>query len=116
MRRTLGIVGFIAFIIGLLLAIIGGIAWRDNGGIILALVILGIIVGLLNVTTKEIIPLLLAAVALIVVGSAGFTPLNGLIHGLGTVADGMVNYIARLMAPAAVIAAIKALWAVGFPG
>jgi len=115
MRRVLGIVGFIVFILGLLLALVAGIVAPANGTVILVLVILGIIVGALNITTAEIVPLLVAAIALIVVGTAGFDPLDKLIGGLGSVTNEIVYYLARLMAPAAVIAAIRALVVVGFP-
>jgi hypothetical protein len=54
-------------------------------------------------------------VALIVVGTAGFDPLNDLISGLGTTVNEIVYYLARLMAPAAVIAAVRTLMRVGFP-
>ena len=115
MRRVLGIVGFIVFILGLLLALVAGIVAPANGTVILVLVILGIIVGALNITTAEIVPLLVAAIALIVVGTAGFDPLDQLIGGLGSVTNEVVYYLARLMAPAAVIAAVRALVVVGFP-
>ena len=114
-KRILGIIGFVVFAVGLLLALFGGIFAPGNGAIILTLVILGIIVGALNITTRELVPLLIAAVALIVVGTAGFDPLDQLVGGLGTVTNEIVYYLARLMAPAAVIAAVRALVVVGFP-
>lgn len=76
------------------------------------MVVLGIIIGLLNITAKEIMPLLLATIALIVVGGV-FEPIKTL--GIGSILDRMLRLVATLMAPAAVIAAIKALVAVGFP-
>ena len=79
------------------------------------LVIFGIIVGALNIATKEMLPLLVAAVALIVVGTAGFEPINDLVRGLGTTINEIVYYLARLMAPAAVIAAVRTLVRIGFP-
>ena len=115
MSRILGIVGFLAFAAGLVLAVVGGIVAPNNGTIILALVILGILVGLLNITSREATPLLLAAVALLAVGTVGFSPLNDLISGLGDGANEVVYYFARLMAPAAVIVAVKTLLGVGFP-
>jgi hypothetical protein len=115
MSRALGIIGFFIFAVGLLLAFVGGIVAPANGTIILVLVVLGIIVGLVNVITREIIALLVATVALIVVGTTGFDPLNELIGGLGTTINEIVYYLARLMAPAAVIAAVRTLVRVGFP-
>lgn len=115
--KVLGIIGFVAFALGFLLALIFGIIYGITGAdpnaiLILVLVILGIIIGALNITAREVIPLLLATVALVVVGGA-FAPIKML--GIGAVLDNMVSLIATLMAPAAVIVAVRALWAVGFP-
>jgi hypothetical protein len=115
MSRVLNMVGFSIFAIGFMLAFIGGIFAPGNGVIILILMFLGIIIGILNISSKEIVPLLVAAIALVVVGHAGFGPIDELVQGLGTVLNSIVDYFARLMAPAAVIAAIRALWNVGFP-
>jgi hypothetical protein len=106
-------IGFWAFIIGLILAIVGGLVAPSNDAIIVILVILGLLVGLLNITGKEIMLFLVATVALIVAGGA-FAPLNA--GNLGAKLDDMVRLIATFMAPAAVVASIKALWAVGKPG
>lgn len=65
MSKVLGIIGFIVFAVGSLTALVAGIVAPANGTIILVLVILGIIVGAININTTEIVPLLIAAVALI---------------------------------------------------
>jgi hypothetical protein len=115
MSKALGIIGFIAFAAGLLLALVGGIVAPANGSVILVLVVLGIIVGAVNIITRETIALLVATVALIVVGTTGFNPLNELSRGLGTTINEIVYYLARLMTPAAVITAVRTLVRVGFP-
>jgi hypothetical protein len=115
MSRILRIIGFLAFAAGLVLAVVAGILAPDNATVILILVIIGILVGVLNITAREATPLLLAAIALLAVGTVGFDPLNDLVGGLGTHANEIVYYFARLMAPAAVIVAVKALLSVGFP-
>lgn len=111
--KVLGIIGFWAFIVGLALAIIAGIVLPANPVIIIILIILGLIIGFLNITSKEIMLFLLATIALIVVGNV-FTPLT--ILDIGKFLGYMLAYVATLMAPAAIVAAIKALWAVGKPG
>jgi len=113
MRKALGIIGFIAFAFGLLIAIIGGIVAPNNATIIIVLVILGLIIGVLNISGKEIVPLLVATIALVVVGSV-FEPIKA--GDIGTLLDDILSLIATLMAPAAVIVAVRALWAIGFPG
>jgi len=105
--------GFGAFVVGLILAVVAGILWPSNTTIIIVLLILGILIGLLNITAKETMLFLIAVIALIVVGNV-FAPLKVL--SVGVYLGNILSYIAILVSPAAVIAAIKALWAVGRPG
>ncbi|MFC1905846.1 hypothetical protein ACFLXL_03465 [Chloroflexota bacterium] len=112
MSKMFGLIGFIAFIIGVVIAVIAGIIAPDNAAVIIILVILGIIIGVLNISSKETVPLLLAVIALIVVGGV-FAPIKVL--GIGALLDQILRLFAVLMAPAAVIVAVKALWNVGFP-
>ncbi len=114
--KVLPMIGFWAFVVALVLGVIGGIIAPEQGSLILILVILGIIVGLLNITEKEVMPLLIAAIALIVVSTAGFAPLDKIIPSLGSSLDHIVKYFATFMAPAAVINAIKVMFAVARPG
>jgi hypothetical protein len=106
-------IGFWAFIIGLILCVVAGFAWANSNGVVIALLILGLIIGFLNVTAKETMLFLVATIALMVAGRV-FGPLTVL--SLGKHLDNVLVYVATLMAPAAIIAAIKALWAVGKPG
>ena len=116
-KRVAGIVGGLAFVVGFILALVGGIAARDNGGIILALVIVGIIVAGLNITAKEVTPVMVAAIALIVAGGANiFAPLDSLVAGLGKTFNGIVNYLAIFMVPVAIISAVRAVIALTRPG
>ena len=112
-EKTLSFIGFWAFIVGLVIAVIAGIFLPQNAAIIIILIILGLIIGFLNITAKEIMLFLIATIALIVVGNV-FTPLTVL--DLGKFLGYMLSYVATLMAPAAIVAAVKALWAVGKPG
>lgn len=112
-------IGFWAFILGLVIAVVVGImaalgmAAGIMTAIIIVLIILGLIIGFLNITAKEILLFLVATIALIVVGAV-FAPLKTL--AIGNILDSILALIATLMAPAAIVAAIKALWAVGKPG
>jgi len=117
--NVLSMIGFWAFIIGLALAVLFGIlsalgmAAGFMTAIVIILIILGLIVGFLNITAKEIMLFLVAAIALIVIKDV-FAPLTTL--SIGKILDGILALIGILMAPAAIVAAIKALWAVGKPG
>ena len=111
--NVLGMVGFWSFIVGLLIAVVCGFVAAANPVVIIVLIVLGIIIGFLNITAKEVPTLLLATIALIVVGNV-FSPLNML--DIGKILGNVLSYVATLVAPAAIIAAIKALWSVGKPG
>jgi hypothetical protein len=115
MNKALAIIGFIAFALGLLLAIIFGIVPISDtvtNIIVIILLVLGLIIGFFNITAREMIPLLVAIIALVVVGNV-FQPISA--FGIGAVLDRILGLIATLMAPAAVIAAIRVLVSVGFP-
>ena len=111
-----GTTGAIAFFAGFLLALVGGVFWPDMGWVILVLVIMGIIVGLLNITATEAMPFLVAAIALVVAGTTGFRPLDSVIPNLGTMLDNVANYIANLMVPAAIISAVRLVFRLAKPG
>jgi len=104
-------VGEWAFLACIVIAILAGIASPANASVVAALVVLGVIVGLLNVSEKETTPFLVAAIALVVAGTAGFTALETLVTGLGDIVTGILAYIGVFVAPAAVIVALKAVWA-----
>jgi len=115
-------VGEYAFMAFVIIAIIAGIVvgavpdYRANtdidGWVTFILVILGIIVGFTTVTEKETQPFLIAAVALAVANAAKpFDKLNMVLDPLGYIADYIVKYIAVFVIPAAVILAIKAVYA-----
>lgn len=116
-QRVAGMIGQAAFFVGFILAIIAGIWWPVNGGITLALVIMGIVVSLLNITAKEVVIVLVAAIALIVTSTGTpFAPLDNILGNLGTWLDGIVSYLAVFMVPVAVISAVRAVIAVGQRG
>jgi hypothetical protein len=108
-----GIFGFWALIAGLIICVVAGIISPHNTPVTIVLIILGVIIGFLNITSKETMLFLLATIALVVVGNA-FAVVTVL--DIGKILGGILGYIATLVAPAATIAAIKALWAVGKPG
>ena len=103
-----------AFIAGVVIAIIAGAAAASVAAyapnITLALVVLGLIVGFLNISEKETTPFLVAAIALIVAGTAVFTPLDQIVLGLGSIINGIVMNIAVFVTPAAILVALKGIW------
>jgi hypothetical protein len=124
MASALALVGKIAFVVGVLIAIIGGIWGGDvlpeKDWVIWVLLIAGILIGLLNVTAKEAGIVLTAAVALIVISiwglAGGFGPVADVNQSLANETQGIVYCFGLLMAPAAIIVAIKAVISTAKPG
>ena len=109
-------VGSWAFILGVVVAIIAGIVAGSvgltsavAGWVTLLLVILGLIVGFLNIGDKEVFNFLIAAIALIAVGTANLQTIDIVIPYLGTVLHSIVINVAVFVAPAALIVALKAI-------
>jgi hypothetical protein len=111
--KLLSTIGFWAFIVGLVIALVAGIFFPGNAIVGIILIILGIVIGFLNITAKETMLFLVATIALILVGNA-FAVIT--LGDLGKFIGNILAYVSALMAPAAIIAAIKALWSVGKPG
>ncbi len=100
-----------AFVVGVLFATFGG-SWGGAAGptkraMIAVLLIAGIIIGLLNITGKKATAVLMATMALVLLGiwgtTAVFQPVCGLSQGLGENVIGMIDVFALLMATAAVM-------------
>lgn len=83
-----------------------------NSYVLLIMLILGIIVGLISITATEVQPFLMVTIALIAASLAHVWDPLGTIHAiLPYWATGILNYIVAFVAPAAVILAIKAVFA-----
>jgi len=83
-----------------------------NAYVTLVMLILGIIVGIISITAKEVSSFLLAAIALMVtrVGLDVWQPLDQIHELLHYWATGILNYIVAFVAPAAVIIAVRSVW------
>jgi len=99
------LVGGWSFLIGLVLAVILGAMGRIDGAMSTILVILGLIVGFLNVSDKETEHFLLAGVTLVIVASFG----AGALQGLTIVAD-ILHAVLILFVPATIIVALKSVF------
>jgi hypothetical protein len=111
-------IGGYAFILGVLIAVIAGIAVGLSmgqswiGWVPFALFLLGIVVGILNVGDKEVVPFLTAAIALMLTESAGTSLLtiDKVLPPIGLILQQMVHHIVVFVAPAALIIAILEFW------
>ncbi|MDD5095724.1 MAG: hypothetical protein PHV74_15325 [Dehalococcoidia bacterium] len=124
MADFMAILGKGAFVLGVIFAIFGGIwggtAAPTNDGVIIVLLIAGILIGILNITAKEATPVLAAVMALLILAiwgySPAFQPVTDLSQGLAENVVGVVVAFGILMAPAAIIIAVKAVIATAGPG
>jgi len=97
-------IGKWAFIIGLVLAVLAGIFFQP-GWAIWVLAILGVIVGLLNVTAEETRGFLLASIAL----TLSATALNTL-PVLGTALSYILPFVVAFVAGGMIVVALKELF------
>lgn len=100
-----------AFILGVVIAIIAGLASGaldavSAGYVTLALVVLGLIVGFLNVGDKEVNNFLIAAIAVVLLGTANLA----VIPLIGIYLASMVLNVAAFVAPAALVVALKSVY------
>ena len=111
-KETKGIqIGVISFVIGLVLAVILALFYAANtpSWAVVLLAVLGIVVGVLNVTDKEVQAFLIASIAFMM----SFQSLANVTEtvALGWNAVGVFfNLMGVFIAPAAAIVAIKALF------
>jgi len=102
--------GNYAFMGGVVLAIILGVfgtyvvAYTE--AITYLLIVLGLIVGLVNVKQKEAFNFLIASIALLAVGAAGLD----MLPVVGTYVRTILTNIATFVAPAAILVALKAIY------
>lgn len=96
---------------GVVIAIIAGLASGaldavSAGYVTLALVVLGLIVGFLNIGDKEVNDFLIAAIAVVLLGTANLA----VIPLIGIFLASMVLNVAAFVAPAALVVALKAVY------
>ncbi len=115
----LSVAAAISFILGYLLAVVAGIFWPTNEAILAILAIMGLLVGFFNITGREIVPYLVAAIALVLIGTANpspFQPLERVSEDLVANINDVVDLLAVFIAPAALIQAIRAGLVLASPG
>ncbi|MBI4175916.1 MAG: hypothetical protein HY518_01820 [Candidatus Aenigmarchaeota archaeon] len=113
---ALGTVGSWAFLIGALVAVVAGVIPGLNTGstqvwVTSAIVLLGLVVGFLNVTSKETMHYLMAAVSLVLVSTFGGDVLAG-IETVGPVLQAVLNNVILFTVPAVIVVSLKAIYSV----
>ena len=103
-------VGHFSFLAGAAVAILSGIASFvveiDTTFLLSILFVLGVVVGVLNVTVKETTRFLVACIALILAGVVNLA----LIPYVGQIIQVMLRNIVVFVVPAAIIGGLRAVW------
>ncbi|MEM2916475.1 MAG: hypothetical protein QXT19_03915 [Candidatus Woesearchaeota archaeon] len=103
-------IGTWAFLIGVVIAVVAGLIPAFSqpplaGQVAWVLVILGLVVGFLNIRAKEAQEFLVACIAILVVAGMGGLPPLG--RTLGAILTNLIAFVA----PAALLVALRAVWA-----
>jgi len=100
--------GRIAFIVGIIIAVLLGFMTFSYSSLVL--VILGLIVGFLNIASKETHNYLVAVIALLVIGFSGLQVFNVLGNGLNNWVQTVLASFIIFVAASGLVVAIKAVW------
>ena len=92
-----------AFLIGVVLALVFALPWFSFSGLGWLLVVIGIIVGLLNVKAEEVKPFLFAGTVLVIVSALGGNSFSTISPFLGIALANLMT----LFVPATIIVALK---------
>lgn len=103
-KVNLATVGKWAFIVGLIIAGIAGLFF-EAAWVVWVLVLLGVVVGLLNITAEEVEHFLLAAIAFLLSATA-----LGAIPFIGGRLDNILGYVAAFVSGAVIVVALQALF------
>ena len=95
-----------AFLIGLIIAVVIGLFGQLGSAWLMALVIIGLLVGLLNVADRETTPFLMSGVVLIIASAFGGDVLSPVPYA-GPIFDALLV----LFVPATIVVAIKNVFA-----
>jgi UDP-N-acetylmuramyl pentapeptide phosphotransferase/UDP-N-acetylglucosamine-1-phosphate transferase len=120
--KASALVGRYAFLLGVLLSVVWAIIAiinplvATNTVVLSILVMLGILVGLLNISARETMPFLLASAVLVIMFGFGSTYLgivgqNSTFDFIGKFLQGLLTYLMILVVPAGIVVALKELYA-----
>lgn len=102
-------IGSWAFLVGVILAVVFGLGLTNGAApwMISLVFILGIIVGLLNVTAGEVDAFLIAGAVLVIVASLGSESVAAVGGSAGVYITGLLKGILLLFVPATIVVAVK---------
>ena len=94
-----------AFLIGIVLAVIFGAMEQVQGIMLTVLFIIGLVVGLLNITDKEATPFMMAGAVLVIVSALG----GSVLSSIGWI-KGILDASLAIFVPATVVVAVKSVF------
>ena len=101
-QKSGNLIGSWAFLIGIVIAVIVGLFDVSSSGLVITLVVIGIIVGLLNIADEEAQPFMLSGAVLVIVAALGEGAV-GVIRAFG----GVMQALLMIFVPATIIVAVK---------
>ena len=101
-KKSGNTLGSWSFLIGVILAVIFGLMGDLSQTLIYILVVLGIIVGLLNIAEEEVTPFLMSGAVLVIVSTLG----QSVVSSVG-IFDTILQALTVLFVPATIIVALK---------
>jgi len=112
MNKLLPKIGSWSFIFGFVIAIISGL-FTLTPQVVSVLIMLGVIVGLLNIKGREAMTFLLASTCLVIISSLGSPAFSG-IPTVGDYLQRMLNNLVIFTIPAAMIVALRAIVTIAY--
>ncbi len=109
-KKGKNVVGAWAFLIGVILALVVGALGLVDARWTAALVVLGIVIGLLNIGGAELKDFMLAGAVLVIVSAFGGQGLAGLEISIIRI-GAILNALITLFVPATIIVALKTVFA-----
>ncbi len=100
--------GFWLFLLGIVISLVAGFV-NIGPGLVSVLVVLGLIIGFLNITSNETTPFLLAVVSLVIVNTFGGNVLSN-VQVIGAPLARILNAIVIFVVPATIVVTLKAIY------
>lgn len=114
--------GGYAFLIGFILAVLLGVvtglgpAYVANAAwaVVIVLIVLGLIVGLINIKDEHVTEFLIAVIAITMIGVIPIQQITVMYAPLGTFLGAILQDIVAFSAPAALVLGLKQVWILGY--
>ena len=102
-KQSMNMIGSWSFLIGLVIAILIPLFGVDlNNTLVIVLIVIGLIIGLLNIADAEVTPFLLSGTALVIVSAFGVDVVRSV-----PVFQNVLTALLTLFVPATIIVAVK---------